>query len=215
MNTIKYTARKLGFVIFLSLIIWSCSGDDGVDGATGPQGAQGTAGTDGVDGTDGTNGEDGTDGEEGTDGEDGAVGTANVIYSDWIDNGFPFPINAPSSSFDIEAPNLQQEIIDNGVVMVFGRTPSGAFVYQLPIVFGASVQISYYFRVELETVSIRAANMREGEDLVSLISFAEYRYVIIPGGREAGGGGGITSKAKIDYTTLTYAEIAAHFNIPD
>lgn len=96
-----------------TLVLASCSVDDGVDGLTGPQGpkgeqgiqgekgdagatgadgkdglpgADGKDGVDGKDGTDGLNGTDGVDGLNGTNGQDGADGKdATVVASSWID----------------------------------------------------------------------------------------------------------------------------------
>lgn len=98
--------------VLLALVIaftFSCS----EDGAVGPQG---TSGQNGTDGTDGTNGTDGTDGQD---------GNANVISSDWftpssytLSTGFG---GIKLLDHDQAAPEITQEIIDNGVVLVYGK----------------------------------------------------------------------------------------------
>ncbi len=62
---------KIVFIIFLSLIFLSCSGEPGKDGSNG---TDGTNGANGIDGQDGKLGKDGIDGEGGSDGQDGESG---------------------------------------------------------------------------------------------------------------------------------------------
>ncbi|KKN78011.1 hypothetical protein LCGC14_0354410 [marine sediment metagenome] len=211
----KFT-KQLVTLIFIASLLFACSKDDGKDGAIGPagaQGEQGVAGSDGVDGADGVDGEDG---------EDGATGTANVIYSDWIDSEFDANINTTSASFTIDAPSMTQEFIDTGVILVFGKSKPNPVsfdtdVYGLPIVFGASLQQSHYFRAEAaEELDIVVAANEQGEN-VGVPFFGEYRYVLIPGEVEASNGiGGLGSKtATLDYTKMSYEEVTAHFGIEE
>nr|WP_298923256.1 hypothetical protein [uncultured Allomuricauda sp.] len=211
--------RKIRILIHLAvlgLLIVSCSSEDGATGPAGPSGPQGEQGTAGADGTDGA---DGADGEQGDQGE---TGTANVIYSGWIDSEFANDIVTTSASFSIDVPLLTDDIINQGVVLVFGRSnpapvTNDTDVFALPIVFGASLQQSHYFRVEqAEQLDIVVVANEEGES-VGTPFLGEYRYIIIPGGNPAGGpgaGGGLGSKGgAVDYTKMSYEEITDHFGI--
>lgn len=208
----KSKIKFLSYLV-LAVLIVSCSKDDGEDGATGAQGEQGPAGAMGADGQEGAQGETG---------EQGATGTANVIYSDWIDSEFAANIASSSASFSISAPLMTDDIIDEGVVLVFGRSNPSLIngdtnVYALPIVFGAARQQSYYFRLEqAEQLDIVVVANEEGED-VGTPFFGEYRYVLISGGQatEGSGGPGDISGKLLDYTRMTYEEIAELFNITD
>lgn len=202
----KFTNRFFT-VILTTLLFMACSPEDGVDG------------TDGVDGIDGV---DGTDGADGADGEQGETGTANVIYSDWIDSEFDANVIATGTSFTIDAPSITDDIINDGVVLVFGRSTPAVItndtdVYGLPVVFGANRQQTYYFRLEQAgELDITFASTVSGQSAGTPF-FGAYRYVLIPGGTEAGNGiGGITTKnSEADYANMTYEEVTEIFGILD
>nr|WP_298995934.1 hypothetical protein [uncultured Allomuricauda sp.] len=202
-----YGITVLFFGIFL---LASCSAEDGETGPAGPQGPQGEQGVAGPAGADGANGQDG---------EQGETGTANVIYSDWIDSEFDDNVILTAAGFDIDVPELTQEIINQGVVLVFGRNIPGGFsspdVMQLPFISNSNF---YSSRIEdVETLRITVASL-DGT-AVGIPFFENYRYVIIPGGVPAeddGGGIIITSKSsEYDYSKMSYEEIAELFNIQD
>ena len=103
---------KTILIMALSMaLVTSCSSEDGEDGATGPQGAQGPAGPAGP------------QGDPGAQGEQGDPGTANVMYSDWVDTGLGNSIVASSASFDIEAPEIGP---DKGSLRISARPLSEA-----------------------------------------------------------------------------------------
>ncbi|MHA7056843.1 hypothetical protein ACWGOQ_0006460 [Aquimarina sp. M1] len=175
---------RLITVVVLSTFIFSCEGEDG---AVGPQG------------------------EQGEQGPQGDPGTANVIYSDWFANEFSNDIIPTSSSFTIPAPELTNNIINEGVILVYGRRVEADLsnrTYQLPIVFGASRQQSYYYSVlnDSEEIRITVVANEQGESVGNGTFFNQYKYVIIPGGQAAG----ITA---LDLKHMTYEEIAELFNI--
>ena len=190
MKTMKFMSKF--FMSFLTVMLFiGCSPEDGKDGENG---------TDGIDGIDGT------------DGEQGETGTANVIYSDWIDSPFDSTILDSSGNESISVPSLSQEIIDQGVVLVYGRDNINN-VYAIPFI---GIQgVSYYYRYNFENINIRLATL-DGSNIGSPL-FSSYRYVLVPGGVEASNGiGGIGSKTStIDYTKMSYEEVIAHFNIPE
>lgn len=212
--------KKLFNGIFVALIgallIVSCSAEDGATGPIGPQGEQGEAGP---------QGEAGADGADGAQGEQGEPGTANVIYSGWIDSEFDNDIISTSASFTINAPLMTDDIIDEGVILVFGRTfpapvTEDTDVYALPMVFGAARQQSYYYRAEeAEELVITIASNVEG-DSAGVPFFGEYRYILIPGEQPTGGttiviGTTGSKQETLDYSKMSYEEVIEFFNIEE
>lgn len=208
MKTIKFMNRFLSVLGMVALIL-SCSPEDGADGMDG---------ADGINGTNGTNGADGADGAQG---EQGDTGTANVIYSEWVNTELGNSIMTSSASFEISAPQINTDMLNEGTILVYARRivvdDGGNLVYQLPIVFGAGRQQSYYFRAEVDAIRITVVANQEGENVNDGSFLEQYRYVLIPGGVPASNGiGGIGSKTSaIDYTKMSYEELSAKFNIPD
>ncbi len=127
-------------ILLILITLGSCTPEDGMDGEMGLQGIQGIQGEPGADGVDGTNGVDGVDGADGVDGVDGADGqdgNFNVFASDWIEPGFSMNEEGQegwTESYDSplaieffqEAPQLTQEILDSGVVLVYGQFDDGS-----------------------------------------------------------------------------------------
>lgn len=92
-DKMKLTARFLSILFAASLFI-ACS-KDGEIGPQGPKGEQGQVGA---------------EGPAGQDGEQGEPGTANVIYSDWLD-AKPYVFDEPGYSYvDKDAPEITLEI---------------------------------------------------------------------------------------------------------
>ncbi|WP_282055419.1 hypothetical protein [Maribacter luteus] len=202
MKTFKFTNQLLGLLFIASLFV-ACSKDDGEDGAIGPQGPQGEQGI---------QGEAGADGEDGAQGEQGETGAANVIYSEWLDSPLAENIALESTNADIAAPSLSQEIVDQGVVLLYGRIETNGNVYSLPYI--GNQGVSYYYYHNLEVINIRLTTI-DGSDIGSPL-FSSYRYILIPGGVQASNGiGGITGKSSTDYSKMSYEEITALFNIPE
>ena len=205
MKTFKFTKRLLSLLLLSSLFV-ACSKDDGEDGAIGPQGPQGEQGI---------QGEAGADGEDGEQGEKGDTGTANVIYSEWLDSPIVDAddnIESPTANGNIDVAGLSQEIVDQGTVLVFGKVENNDNVYALPFI--GNQGVSYYYYYKLETINIRLATVDDSD--IGAPLFSEYRYVLIPGGVEASNGiGGVTGKSSTDYSNMGYEELVAHFNIPE
>ncbi|WP_373518927.1 hypothetical protein [Pricia sp.] len=183
-------------------------GDPGEDGAAANQGELGEKGEQGEQGEQGSQGEQGPKGDQGPKGN---TGTANVIYSDWIDTEFPNNITVPGAGFDIDAPDLIKDIMDKGTIMVFARnlTIFGFDYFALPFITGEN---QHNFRIEKEKVlRITVATLSGDQDTqVGNPFFEDYRYVIIPGGQPA-----TTKKAEaLDYTTMSYEELTQYFDIP-
>jgi len=176
--------------LVLSLIMVCCSPEDGQDGAIGPRGEQG---------------------EQGEDGEQGEPGTANVIYSEWttLDFGEP-PINETIVYDFIMTDVVTQQIKDNGLVMVFGRSIIGSAYryFSLPY---TRFQVSQYYEFELsenhDDILVWLRSTDGGP--IGQAYLNEFRYVIVPGGIPAKG------ESYKDYRKMSYKEIVEHFNIPE
>lgn len=189
-NLIKYPT-----IVLLSVIIFSCSGEDGANGPQGEQGNQGLQGD---------------QGSQGAPGDPGDPGTANVIYSDWFNTEFGNNIVTSSSSFTTAAPEINAGILNFGTILVYGRRVdliTGNQVYQIPIVFGAARQQSYYFRATDGQIRISVVANEQGQSVGDGAFFVQYRYVIIPGGQNTSG------KSTTDYKNMSYEEVADLFNI--
>lgn len=97
MKTISKTIQnrlsrfKYLFMAFLVAFSFSCSPEDGNDGAPGPEGSAGTNGTD---------------------------GNANVISSDWFPTDFA---NSSFTFFDIADTNIDSETLSSSLIIAFGK----------------------------------------------------------------------------------------------
>jgi len=176
--------------VLLALVIaftFSCS----EDGAVGPQGTSGQNGADGTNGTDGT---------DGTDGQDGQDGNANVISSDWftpssytLSTGFG---GIKLLDHDQAAPKITQEIIDNGVVLVYGKLngytssvwPTDQIAL-LPIILTYSTSpanIDTWLAILSEgNINIRFTN--NNNTYSSLSTNHSFRYIVIPSSSSSSG----------------------------
>lgn len=114
------------------------------------------------------------------------------------------------------APELTQELHDNGVVLVFSR--KGNFIYPVPNTLFENIHEHYEFRlfdVNDDLIAIRV-HSTNSFDIGSPYLNGDYRYIITPGGIPSNTSPVISSKAGVlDYTKMSYEEIAKHFNIPD
>ncbi|WP_109436315.1 hypothetical protein [Aquimarina sp. AU119] len=196
---------KLSLILVLSVSIFSCS--DGEDGAIGPAGPEGPAGAQG------------TQGIQGDPGDPGDPGTANVIYSDWIPNGFTPGGGLLQKVFTLA--NAQQITdlgvnLDTSTVLVYGRGDIllvvGDEVFPLPYE-NRSTEERYTYTTTNQG-SIRAVGFAASNTDNDFDRFDDYRYVIIPGGVAVSSTSSAT-KSTPDYTTMSYKEIATLFNIPE
>lgn len=209
------TKRKkihLFSIVLLSILIISCSAEDGATGPVGPAGPQGEQG------------EVGADGADGDQGEQGDSGTANVIYSPWIDSEFDLNIISTSASFSIFTIALTEDIIEEGVILVYGRTfpapiTEDTDVYALPMVLGAARQQSYYYRAEEVGELVISVAANEEGDPAGVPFFGEYRYIFIPGEQPTNvltvGGGSGSKQQTLDYSKMSYEEVLEFFGIED
>jgi len=115
----------------------------------------------------------GPEGPAGPAGTDGTDGNANVISSDWFAATWTVP--STSAAFTHTAPEITQDVLDTGVIMVYMKT--SGHVYALPISFmGDSNPKEYNFWADPGSVRIWFT----AESSYSPSSSKRFRYVIIP-----------------------------------
>jgi len=151
----------------------------------------------------GEDGEPGPQGEQGEQGEQGDPGTADIYYSDWFDEEF---IDTPttSHSFGITDENINEDLGENSIILVYARTSNPA-VFQLPVTVDNK---AYYYIAFYENQFLRFdAETTDGSSQI-FNNFPEFRFVIIKGDPSTGG-------RKADYRSMSYEQIATLFNIPD
>jgi hypothetical protein len=181
----RKTLRLLPHILAIALIVGivSCSkeGPAGPAGATGPAGPAGAAGAQGP---------------------AGQPGTANVIYSDWIDTVTYGLLGAPDTiAGAITAPQLTADILNNGEVKVYANLNTTADPLVVPVPVNGGFFLGdggfiepVFFTGEIDIISNR--------DLTGL----PLRYILIPGGTHA-------RMAKINWNN--YDEVKAYLGLKD
>lgn len=195
----KFNFRTSFYVMLAAIpfIMVSCSktGPTGPAGATGPAGPTGAAGA------------------AGTQGAQGNPGTANVIYSPWLDVTYS-PAATDSSAWraEIPAPQLVDSILNKGTMKVYLNIGSDSIESQLivalPIadVLLTGYIVNSYFANSLITL---IANGDAGTFTNSSGNKQwQYRYVLIPGGTAAG-----RRPNGIDWNN--YAEVKKYLGLKD
>jgi|WetSurMetagenome_2_1015567.scaffolds.fasta_scaffold75842_2 hypothetical protein len=149
----------------------------------------------------------------GEDGEDGETGTANVIYSDWIQlTGNWRDSTIRSDNYYVRhfnASDLTQEIIDSGVVMCYVKM--GTWISPLPVtdlVSDTYGMVTFADLLEPGKIIITALFSNSSTTASCLNTSAYfYRYIIIPGGMPA-------TKSTIDYTSISYEDLCHKLGVP-
>lgn len=168
MKKVVYLFAVAG-LLMTSFSMTSCS----KDGDTGPAGEQGAQG------------DKGDKGDKGDQGDQGEIGTANVIYSQWLDVTFEDGIGV------IPAPKLDSAMLNGGSMKVYVNvgTEEDPLVVSLPTSLGngenAPIQITPFFMLNNIVLSSNY-NVSTGLDNEGNKTFI-YRYVLIPGGTNAVG----------------------------
>ena len=183
----RTTLRLLSYILSVAFVIGivSCS----KDGPAGPAGASGPAGPQGPGGPAGPNGQ---------------PGTANVIYSDWIDtttwvadtvhNGAT--VDTLGFFADLAVPALDTNILNHGEIKVYinlSTDPTFPIVFALPFNNGSTF-IDQVF----------APNVIELSSNNPGLQGLPVRYILIPGGTHA-------RTAKINWNN--YNEVKAYLGL--
>lgn len=179
----KRLLHSLPFLLLIAtavLFTTSCS----KSGDPGPAGQQGQKGD---------KGDKGDPGPGGPGGPKGDPGTANVIYSDWLDIAYkPDTVHRAGGTIDTlgyfglaDAPKLTADILNKGEVKVYINFTSAAdpTITSLPYTEQNGVFIRYVaYQQTLEFYSnINAGTYLDNTGAKRL----QYRYILIPGGTTA------------------------------
>jgi hypothetical protein len=181
-------------------LLLSCSAEDGEDGAMGLQGDPGP---------------------QGPEGEQGEPGTANVMYSEWLDVEWNGADESAYKRMDIVEPLITEEFMETGTVLMYLNLSGGSqgIVFALPFSTDSGQAFTFFMRPEGFTAPLPGTFPEdaglsfyiEREGGVASGGIGPIRYVLIPGGTDLSSISG-TSTA---YSKMTYRELASHFNIPD
>lgn len=173
-------------LLALMLTMSSCS----KEGDTGPAGPAGPAGPTGAGGPAGPAGE---------------TGTANVIYSQWINLTFD-----ETGFAEMDAPSLTADILNSGDVKVYVNLGSD----EAPRIFSLPAVINPGFFIEEpaeEDVSMFLDPFFELNTIGILSNYilteVPFRYIIIPGGVEEG------NRSAVDWKD--YNSVKKYYNLKD
>ncbi|MBK6264328.1 collagen-like protein [Marivirga sp. S37H4] len=171
---------KAGFLLTISLLLITGCAEDGEPGPKGDPGIEG---------------------EQGEKGDKGEPGTANVIYSEWIET--PWDDALATSKVGILAENINFDR-DKDVVLVYGEDGLATILPYLDTNIG-----DYYTFVFAEGSILLSAASISG-NLRKFDVFSSYRYIIIPGEQSTSSR---TNTKSPDYTD--YKATMAYYNIPE
>ncbi len=159
------------------------------------------------------------DGEPGPKGEQGEKGTANVVYSPWLQPEWNVTDQARLKIMKIIAPDVTQSLLDNGTILVYWKyTAEGdlSITFPLPYTEFNSLGVPYLnWTFSIYGVgNIEVQMTSYGIDL----NYFDYvnldnnrlRYVLIPG--EASSTNGRFAPA-VNYSN--YEAVKDYYNIPD
>jgi hypothetical protein len=178
------------YMLAVALTISACKKGD-----TGPQGEKGDKG------------DKGETGQTGQQGGKGDPGTANVLYSAWLD--LTFALDQTSNVFftQITEPRLTDEFLSTGEIKVYINlgTSDNKVVSVLPFVQG-EIQIAPIFApntIELDA-NVNASTVTNATTGKKSL---QYRYVLIPGGAS------LRMDKQVNWNN--YEEVKAHLGLKD
>jgi hypothetical protein len=156
--------------------------------------------------------------EDGKDGEQGPAGTANVMYSDWMNQNWNSSNEANTKTMSVEEPRANNDFFNNGGIILGYFKAWGNTIYPLAYADNSNRNLRKMYAVHFETQgSVRF--IIESTDGTALTNVEvngstsdynpQFKYVLIPGGVN------ISSRQAMDYTKMSYQQICKHFNIPE
>ena len=156
--------------------------------------------------------------EDGKDGEQGPAGTANVMYSNWMNQNWNDYDQPTSKSMSIEESNLTLDFRDNGGIVLGYFKVNGSSTYEFPLqdynnnnvreFKSESYPTNGYVRYTIKSTDGTTLTNVEVNGSTSDYN-PQYRYILIPGGVN------ISGKSSTDYKKMSYKEICELFNIPE
>lgn len=191
--------------VFVAMLIFASCSKDGEDGAVGPQGPQGEQGPAGPQGDAGA---------DGAQGEQGDPGTANVMYSEWIQADFLNPNAATSNIMGLDVLSPGEYNKDTDLIMVYGANDiNGDYeIFQLPYTYNENVVFGFglYGSETTGNTSLQIRTYTIDGSSVNFSYFDYYRFIIIPGGTPFAG-----KVATQDFSRMSYEEVTDYFHIPN
>lgn len=189
MKTTFYYFFTVILAIMVAISISACEGPTGPDGAQGPQGEQGP---------------------EGAQGPQGEPGTANVIYSGWMDLEWNLSDEATYKTMLIEDENATGDFRDTGTILMFYKfTDSGGTtaIFLMPFV-DETTRFDYLLAVNegagIEGIAVRYYRTSGTDPLPELDG--QIRYILIPGG--------VPAKIPANFFE-DYDAVKEYYGIPD
>lgn len=185
LNTIKNFLFIVTIALITGLTSLSCEGPEGPTGAQGPQGSEGP---------------------QGLQGPQGEEGTANVIYSPWMDIEWDEDESNSKIMFIAEL-LITEEFVETGTVLMFIKSSGGNLVYPLPFVNGSD--FLYYALGYEPGIIVGLVFSVESMNGSTVNSYPDnqIRYVLIPDGIEN------TAGKQIDFNN--YDQVAKWYGITD
>lgn len=114
---------------------------------------------------------------------------------------------------DITAPELSQEIVNQGDVSVYADFIGTDFIYQLPVSEVPGFPWSLNFKIKPDTIRMEFFDPNDPDsDPGPLGDGNAFRYVLIPGGQAAGSSANTTGNLLKE---MSYQELKQRFDIPD
>lgn len=191
--------KSLCYFLALVTLLSSCEGEEGTPGPAGPKGDPGTTG------------------QQGLRGEQGPKGSANVMYSEWLQ----FNWNEDDSEFfkrlSVDEPGVTNEFFDKGgVLLVYLKLaePPLTGVLSLPLQTGNDY---FYFGAVIDTDKdlnqLRVIQQSvDGTTPVSILDQNySFRYILIPGGEPLSS----SKSAGNAWSELSYEEVIERLNISE
>lgn len=170
----KRNYSRLLVILFATTLFLANCGKKGDPGAQGPAGQDGAAGP------------------AGPQGPKGDPGTANVIYSDWLDVAFlPDTVHNGNAIdtigfySDIAVSKLDIDMLSKGEMKVYINTNSAndPTIFPLPY-FDVYTNISITPTFFLQTIELYS-NIDPSTVTENGTKYLQYRYILIPGGTKA------------------------------
>jgi hypothetical protein len=165
--------------------------------------------SDGDPGPVGKQGEQGAQGSQGPQGEKGDPGTANVIYSEWMDIEWNGANEPDYRTMSIPEPMITSDFLEKGgISLFFLRVVSGDITLVVPVPYQVgSVNLTSVAQIKGAESAVGVMAMTQDGTSFSedLFDGVEIRYVLIPGGTLTAGG-------RVSYS---YESLQTMYNIPD
>lgn len=181
----------ISIVLFFAFASIACEGPTGSDGPQGPQGEQGS---------------------EGPQGPQGEPGTANVIYSDWMNINWNFSDGTTFKQMYIEEPRaVEEDFLTNGTLLMYLKIEAPEGIITAPLPFTNGTDYLTYLAADVpgedvEGIVVRLEATDGATPVQSNWNDYQFRYVMIPGG--------VPAKMKEDFLK-DYEAVKEYYGIPN